>query len=679
VIAGAVALLVAMGAGGLAGRTRPLDPRVRFTGFTETCAGVPGALPDRYVHDYGPLSDAEKRGMCTWYFWPGGDPLSGKGPNAEGNPLFWRRAETLTARIARTSGLPITVNLLAFIDSNRRNRRFKELGLINDPDCRKAGKPDAFGLWIDECKDPHSSGILGLRIYPNHRFDARRWNAREFFEEPAMQPPYVVGLTCGLCHISFNPVRPPLDPERPEWKDLVGAIGNQYLREGQMFKGKLREDDFLYQIYETQEPGTSDTSRLSTDFINNPNSVNPIFFLASKRPPHKQVMNDGTEAEVPNVLKDGADSIGAAAAALRVYVNIGTCGDYRMGLEDTFVGLKAQTPFDLRKAEAECEDWRLTRQRVADVAAFLSSSSNSGYRLDLAPGGSSFLTTDREKLSLGARLFGENCARCHSSKLPPGLTAETKHDPAAKPAWASFVSRDDFLEGNFLSDDTRYPLVSPDWRFAIGTNAARALATNATEGHIWQDFSSRTYKTSSSPGILTLYNPFDPAYPIDFPIPATGIGYYRTPSLIGIWATAPFLHNNSVGRYTGDPSVKGRVDAFIDAAEKLLWPEKRLGVQSIKRTTRTTYLQWHDARVEIPPGTPVNLLANIDLRAAGVVTGLDDALKEAARNPADVRSAARALLRYNQCPDFIEDHGHPFGSRLGDAEKWALIGYIERF
>jgi hypothetical protein len=653
------------------------DQQARFAHFKDSCAGVPGALPERYVRDYGPLSDSEKRGMCTWYLWPGGDAQSGKGANAEGNPLFWRRAEALTARVARESGLPVTVNLLEFIDSRRRDSRFSDLGLINDPDCRKARQPDVFGLWIDECKDPYSSGILGLRLYPNHRFDPRHWNARRYFDEPAIEPPYTVGLTCGLCHVSFNPVRPPRDPEHPEWNNLVGAIGNQYLREGQMFKGKLREDDFLYQVYSTQPPGTSDTSRLSTDFINNPSSINPIFFIASQRPLHRHVMNDGTEAEVPSILKDGADSIGLVGAALRVYVNIGTCGDYRMGLEDTFVGLKPQSPFDRGQAEAACEDWRLTSRRMGDVAAFLTSSSNAGYRLKDAPGGAAFLATDVGQVNRGARAFGENCARCHSSKLPPGLSAEAKHDPAARPAWADFAAGPDFLDGNFLSDDARYPIVSADRRFAIGTNAARALATNATQGHIWQDFSSRTYKATASPGTLTLYNPFAPDHPIEFPVPATGVGYYRTPSLIGIWATAPLLHNNSVGRYTADPSVKGRMDAFLDGVEKLLWPDKRLGVASIKRTARATYLRWGDKAVEVPPGTPVNLLANIDLRAARA-SGLDAALREAAQNPADVTKVAATLLRYNQCPDFVEDHGHPFGSWLADDEKWALIEYLKR-
>ena len=46
--------------------------------------------------------------------------------------------------------------------------------------------------------------------------------------------------------------------------------------------------------------------------------------------------------------------------------------------------------------------------------------------------------------------------------------------------------------------------------------------------------------------------------------PAGGRGYYRTASLVSIWATAPFLHNNSVGTFNGDPSVNGRIAAFND-------------------------------------------------------------------------------------------------------------------
>ena len=68
-----------------------------------------------------------------------------------------------------------------------------------------------------------------------------------------------------------------------------------------------------------------------------------------------------------------------------------------------------------------------------------------------------------------------------------------------------------------------------------------------------------------------------------------GRGYYRTASLVSIWATAPLLHNNSVGTFVGDPSVKGRIAAFNDAIRKLLWPAHATD-RSIKRVSTRTYL-----------------------------------------------------------------------------------------
>ncbi len=165
-----------------------------------------------------------------------------------------------------------------------------------------------------------------------------------------------------------------------------------------------------------------------------------------------------------------------------------------------------------------------------------------------APGGQAYLTADQATLDFGKKTFAENCARCHSSKLPPEVTQGglDKHSPAAKAAWVKLVMSPDFLDKNFLSDDARYPLVSKDPRMAIGTNADRALGTNPTQGHIWQKFSSRTFKQLPSPGTLTLENPFDGSEPIKFPIEHGG--YYRTPSLINVWATAPFFHNNDARR-----------------------------------------------------------------------------------------------------------------------------------
>ena len=100
-------------------------------------------------------------------------------------------------------------------------------------------------------------------------------------------------------------------------------------------------------------------------------------------------------------------------------------------------------------------------------------------------------------------------------------------------------------------------------------------------------------------------------------------------SLVSVWSSAPFLHNNALGKFTGDPSVAGRLEAYNDAAEKLLWPEKRLGKASIWRTQNECNLHLRKEFVPkplqafadkdgwlklgpIPKGTPINLLANLE-------------------------------------------------------------------
>src|SRR5262249_15941175 len=146
------------------------------------------------------------------------------------------------------------------------------------------------------------------------------------------------------------------------------------------------------------------------------------------------------------------------------------------------------------------------------------------------------------------------------------------------------------LDNNYLSDDKRYPVSE------LHTNAARALATNALHGHLWDNFSSETYRNQADArGQLQdeddqgkpcdLYNPLTGQYTLKFTVPSDRVASYRTPSLVSIWATAPYLHNNSVGTFNGDPSVAGRMAAFEDGMSKLLWPQRRLGVRSIKVTS----------------------------------------------------------------------------------------------
>src|SRR5262249_52485594 len=155
--------------------------------------------------------------------------------------------------------------------------------------------------------------------------------------------------------------------------------------------------------------------------------------------------------------------------------------------------------------------WLATQDKVANVAAFFKRLKS--FRLEDAPGGKAYLTKDEQVLNRGKIVFGENCATCHSSKRPPADVQDVG-------AWfAQEAMKPDFLYATFSSDARRYPVTK------IKTNAGRACATNAKGGHIWNYFSSETYKNLPSVGAIRVFNPYSGAEE-DFTIPGGGPGYY---------------------------------------------------------------------------------------------------------------------------------------------------------
>jgi hypothetical protein len=215
-----------------AGGRKPEDlPEIADDVFAPMDGGI-GLAPD------------EIKGRNTWNLWCAGDEQ------------FWDR-------MARESyGL---IDLLKTIDSRKRGSRFKELGLINQPGYQRASKPDPNGLWIDEPVEPEpssidtrvygrSTGIMGFRLFENPDFkgDAmKKWDANRYYNDPdyavarSLVRPYRVGISCGSCHIAFNPCKPPEDPENPKWENLASAIGNQYFREGKVFAANVEKGGFI--------------------------------------------------------------------------------------------------------------------------------------------------------------------------------------------------------------------------------------------------------------------------------------------------------------------------------------------------------------------------------------------------------------------------------------------------
>ena len=160
---------------------------------------------------------------------------------------------------------------------------------------------------------------------------------------------------CGACHIA------PLQLiRRPIRKIRAGKISPPRSATNTSAKGKslpanVEKGGFFYEMLEAQPPGTSDTSRIATDHINNPNAINAIFLLAdanasrtwkkwpaglSPCPARKP------EMPVPHILKDGADSVGVRARRFG-FTSTSGCFPILAERHDRLIGLIPQEPFEI--------------------------------------------------------------------------------------------------------------------------------------------------------------------------------------------------------------------------------------------------------------------------------------------------------------------------------------------
>ena len=365
-------------------------------------ASFPAAGED-YFHsmDAGiALSPAEVRGRNTWIVWSGGDDL------------FW---DGISKTSLGTLDFLKTLSSHPSLPAGRGNR-WAYLGLVNEPCFEPATGPDPqrYGLWLDKRRadcppDPFedekkypgvkigargknmpvgsyygvASGIVGLRLFPNPAFDeeaARRWDAKRYYEDETyyaskdLVKPYRVGMTCAFCHVGPSPTNPPTDPENPRWENLNSIVGTQYFWVDRIFDWKADPTSFPQQLFRTSRPGTLDTSLISTDYINNPRTMNAFYGLPARMELAKRwgretisggelnnkQLNDyvkegpltaffqppGTVL-TPRVLKDGSDSVGALGALNRVYLNIGLYSEEWLRHFNALVGGKPTTTIEI--------------------------------------------------------------------------------------------------------------------------------------------------------------------------------------------------------------------------------------------------------------------------------------------------------------------------------------------
>ncbi len=648
----------------------------------------------------------------------------------------------------------------------------------------------------------YATGVLGLRLFPNPAFDEdaqKNWNAERYYTDPSyyndakLVKPYRVGMSCAFCHIGPNPSNPPDNPDEPKFENLNSNPGAQYFWISRIFMFDQDQKSFVWQLFNTSRPGALDTSLVSSDQINNPRTMNAIYNLHARleigrkwgseqlqggSADNKQ-FNDYSPTPIPpntfltqlydpaskvarstHVLKDGSDSVGALGALNRVYINIGLDSEEWLLHFFPLIGgaslpLTQVSPIKIADMEKNSTYWKANELQTPDTALFFLATAKPDY-LKEAPGGPAELAKDAALIPRGKEVFAERCARCHSSKLPQKVF-DTYFKPGSigpdylkhwdeywqytktaefKDQMKQIVNDPNFLDDNFLSTDVRVPIT------LLEVNACSPMATNAIRDNIWDNFSSESYKNLPSVGSIQIHDPFT-GQAHEFTVPAGGRGYVRPASLISLWSTAPYLQNNSVGKFYGSGKVADRLASFDDGIHKMLWPDKRDGNGQfvtrsgklapgwIDKTTEDSYLNvvpgylppfvadfagswfsklfpniFHAGGVRlgpIPKGTPVNLLSNLDLEKTDavikVVHGLKKAvIKDALKDPFEPVTAddikrfdgvKADLLNASKCADFIVNRGHYFGTDflpagegepgLTDADKNALIAFLKTF
>jgi len=745
------------------------------------------------------LTHEEVIGRNNWIVWTGG------------NDRFW---DLITDSAFGNFDLLKSISSYPTYAYGRSNR-FEQLGLTNEPCFKKptAGDPNRFGLWLDvrdetlpgcEGPDPfanekkypgikigargttvpvgsyygYPTGILGLRLFPNPAFDEaakKKWDPARYYTDPSyyndrnLIRPYRVGMSCGFCHVGPSPTNPPADPENPKWENISSVVGAQYFWINRIFgwnyggekdpaRRRKNDENYLIQLVNTSRPGALDTSLVSTDYINNPRTMNAVYGLGTRLAEGQQrgkELLSGPELDnaqlpafydkpyvfTPHVLKDGSDSVGALGALNRVYLNIGLFSEEWLRHFNPLFGGVPNTAIQISVNRANSSYWNATEKQTPDVALFfLNAEIQKGHKLADAPGGKSYLGAQDGVIEHGKEIFADTCAGCHSSKAPtPPVDINACNGaeylgcwekywawvktPEFKQKMRAIVKAPDFLDGNFLSTDMRVPVT------LLQTNVCSSLATNAIAGNIWDNFSSTSYKQLPSVGTVKIHDPYTGELK-DFVMPAGGRGYTRVPSLVALWSTAPYLQNNSVGRFVNDPSLVGRMKSFDDSIDQLLRPEHRdhdpvlnkdgREVFWIDRTKVNSYLvvpggflpdflrsllnplhRWlptifgpGEIKIgPIPQGTPVNLLSNTELYKDDATLAenlpryvqLLELIKEATHDLKKLSPDATPeqankvfanlkdpLLGFSKCPDFEVNKGHYFGTdRLG-SETTAL-------
>jgi hypothetical protein len=456
-----------------------------------------------------------------------------------------------------------------------------------------------------------STGTVGLRKFPNPRFNAEAWrkaggwngyinmskdaNGLAAVDDFALEPPFRVGMACAHCHVSFLPTNPPANPSFPKWENLNSLVGNQYLQDGQIWGSGFAIAHISSQSLSMSRPGTVDTSAVPNDFSGNPGTQNAIINFIKRPAKHPELVNtwrkvascpSGDEdrcwcepgkagkcwqksaklEKVAHVLKGGEDSVGYPLAVQRVYFNIGSCSE-QCWLNNLTNVLALdprernydQTPFNIGQCRRDCPQFRAMEDRVGSVIQFFLNARPTDMKNVKNPEtGTPAFSGDRAQLKTwleneaytGSRRAGFGAgATTRGAALFANKCASCHSSQAGSPAVAAAQNPEDYFLREEKDPIFNGKTVRTDWMGNDRLTEVTAIRNNSCRARHSNHMKGKVYDEFAS----TTYQGRAPL--ATRPRASGGRGYFRNISLLSVWAHAPFMHNNAVGpELCGDPS-----------------------------------------------------------------------------------------------------------------------------
>ena len=274
-------------------------------------------------------------------------------------------------------------------------------------------------------KPPASSACGCSPTRTSTRRRGKSWDSERYYRDPTyyeqrdLVKPYRVGMSCAFCHVG------------PEPGEAAGGSGEPAVGESQLERRRAvssggtasstgrattNEQSFLYQALHTSLPGTLDTSLVSTDNINNPRTMNAVYYLGprmgagealgqgdarGRRPRQPAVQRlRAADRSARAVLRAAVDDVDAARAegrlrfgrrARRAQSRVSEHRPLQRGVAAPFPAAASAartiSPIKIADAQKNSVYWQATEQQTPYMARFFLASTDPHYLKD-APSGS---------------------------------------------------------------------------------------------------------------------------------------------------------------------------------------------------------------------------------------------------------------------------------------------------